>query len=164
MRLWLDPDKLATLGLTAVDVQNAIAGQIIQVAAGRLGQAPAPPDTAFEFQVNAVGQLSDPQQFGDIVIRGVTTTEAVVRLRDVVARVELGDLQHTPSARFNKKPAVFIAVYQTPGWNALEVDREIRSRMAELARRFPTGIDWEIEYDTTTFVSTSTHDVVITLG
>src|SRR3981189_2159330 len=163
VRVWFDPDKLATLGVTAVDVQNAIAEQNIQVAAGRLGQAPAPPDTAFEFQVNAVGRLSDPQQFGDIVIRAGTTSEAVVRLRDV-ARVELGALQYTSSARFNEKPAVFIAVYQTPGSNALEVDREIRSRMAELARRFPTGIDWEIKYDTTTFVSASMHDVVITLG
>jgi HAE1 family hydrophobic/amphiphilic exporter-1 len=163
MRVWLDPDKLATLGVTAVDVQNAIAEQNIQVAAGRLGQAPAPPDTAFEFQVNAVGRLSDPQQFGDIVIRAGATSEAVVRLRDV-ARVELGALQYGSSARFNEKPTVFIAVYQTPGSNALEVDREIRSKMAELAKRFPAGIDWAINYDTTSFVSASMHDVVITLG
>src|SRR5208283_6107132 len=78
MRVWLDPDKLATLGITAMDVQQAIEEQNIQVAAGRLGQAPAPPGTQFEFQVDAVGRLSDPQQFGNIVIRAGTTSEAVV--------------------------------------------------------------------------------------
>ena len=138
MRVWLDPDKLATLGITATDVQSAIAEQNIQVAAGRLGQTPAPPGTAFEFQVNAFGRLSDPQQFGDIVIRAGAASEAVVRLRDV-ARIELGAQQYTSSARMNEKPTVFIAVYQTPGSNALQVDQEIRTRMAELAKRFPKG-------------------------
>jgi multidrug efflux pump subunit AcrB len=123
-----------------MDVQQAIEEQNIQVAAGRLGQAPAPPGTQFEFQVDAVGRLSDPQQFGNIVIRAGTTSEAVVRLHDV-ARIELGALQYTSSARFNDKPTVFIAVYQTPGSNALQVDREIRTRMAELAKRFPAGSD-----------------------
>ena len=163
MRIWLDPDKLATLGITATDVQAAIAEQNIQVAAGKLGQAPAPPGTAFEFQVNAVGRLSDPQQFGDIVIRAGTASEAVVRLRDV-ARIELGAQQYTSSARMNELPTVFIAVYQTPGSNALQLDREVRDRMTELAKRFPKGIAWAINYDTTTFVSASMHDVVITLG
>jgi multidrug efflux pump subunit AcrB len=163
MRVWLDPDKLATLGIAATDVQAAIGEQNIQVAAGKLGQAPAPPGTEFEFQINAAGRLSDPQQFGDIVIRAGTTGEAVVRLRDV-ARIELGAQQYTSSARMNDKPTVFIAVYQTPGSNALQLDGEIRTRMTELARRFPTGIAWAINYDTTTFVSASMHDVVITLG
>ena len=163
MRVWLDPDKLATLGVTATDVQNAIAEQNVQVAAGRLGQAPAPPGTAFEYQVNAVGRLSDPQEFGNIVIRAGTASNAVVRLHDV-ARIELGAQQYTSSARLNDKPTVFIAVYQTPGSNALQVDQEIRSRMAELAKRFPAGIAWGIKYDTTTFVSASMHDVVFTLG
>jgi hydrophobe/amphiphile efflux-1 (HAE1) family protein len=163
MRVWLDPDKLATLGVTATDVELAIQEQNIQVAAGRLGQAPAPPDTAFEFQVEAVGRLSDPQQFGDIVIRAGTGSEAVVRLHDV-ARIELGAMQYTSSARFNDKPTVFIAVYQTPGSNALQVDQEIHARMAELGKRFPAGIAWGINYDTTTFVSASMHDVIYTLG
>src|SRR3984885_4862102 len=163
MRIWVDPDKLAPLGITATDVQSAIAEQNIQVAAGRLGQTPAPPGTAFEFQVNAVGRLSDPKQFGDIVIRAGTASEAVVRLRDV-ARIELGAQQYTSSARMNELPTVFIAVYQTPGSNALQLDREVRDRMTELAKRFPKGIAWAINYDTTTFVSASMHDVVITLG
>src|SRR6478672_5681817 len=83
MRLWLDPDKLANLGLTAVDVQNAIAEQNLQVAAGKIGQSPAPPGTSFELQVNATGRLADPQQFGDIVVRADAASGAVVRLRDV---------------------------------------------------------------------------------
>ena len=167
MRVWLDPDKLATLGVTAMDVQQAIQEQNIQVAAGRLGQAPAPPNTEFEFQVDAVGRLSDPQQFGDIVIRAGAangaSSEAVVRLHDV-ARIELGAMQYTSSARFNDKPTVFIAVYQIPGSNALQVDQEIHARMAELGKRFPAGIAWGINYDTTTFVSASMHDVIFTLG
>src|SRR5882762_57691 len=89
MRIWLDPDKLANLGITAVEVQNAIAEQNLQVAAGKLGQSPSPPGTAFELQVNALGRLSDPKQFGDIVVRAGTASEAAVRLRDV-ARIELG--------------------------------------------------------------------------
>src|SRR6516162_1189813 len=93
MRIWLDPDKLANLGITAVDVQNAIAEQNVQVAAGKIGQSPAPPGTPFEMQVNAVGRLSDPEQFGDIVVRAAAPDAAVVRLRDV-ARIELGALQY----------------------------------------------------------------------
>src|SRR5579863_8084054 len=88
MRIWLDPDKLAALGVTAVDVQNAVAEQNVQVAAGKIGQSPAPPGTPFEMQVNAEGRLSDPAEFSNIVIRADPGGGAVVRLRDV-ARVEL---------------------------------------------------------------------------
>ncbi|MBN9273818.1 MAG: efflux RND transporter permease subunit, partial [Mesorhizobium sp.] len=96
MRVWLDPDRMASLGITAVDVHNAIAEQNIQVAAGKIGQSPAPAGTPFEVQVNAVGRLSDPQQFGDIVLRADTATGAAVRLRDV-ARIELGALLYSSS-------------------------------------------------------------------
>jgi hydrophobe/amphiphile efflux-1 (HAE1) family protein len=163
MRIWLDPDKLAELGITATDVQNAIAEQNVQAAAGKLGQSPAPPGTEFEYQVNALGRLSDPAQFGNIVIRAGTVSEAVVHLRDV-ARIELGALQYTSSARMNARPAVFVAVYQTPGSNALQVDHEIRAEMARLGKRFPPGLAWRIPYDTTMFVSASMHDVMVTLA
>jgi hydrophobe/amphiphile efflux-1 (HAE1) family protein len=163
MRVWLDPDKLAELGITATDVQNAIAEQNVQAAAGKLGQSPAPPGTEFEYQVNALGRLSDPAQFGNIVIRAGTASEAVVHLRNV-ARIELGALQYTSSARMNARPAVFVAVYQTPGSNALQVDREIRAEMARLGKRFPPGLAWRIPYDTTMFVSASMHDVMVTLA
>src|SRR6201994_3460685 len=154
MRVWLDPDKLANLGITAVDVQSAIAEQNVQVVAGKLGQSPAPPGTMFEYQVNALGRLSDPAEFGNIVIRAGTGSEAVVHLRDV-ARIELGALQYTSSARLNDRPAVFVAVYQTPGSNALQVAQEVRAEMAQLSKRFPSGLAWRIPYDTTMFVSAS---------
>src|SRR5271157_3234050 len=93
MRIWLDPNKLSNLGITAVDVQQAVAEQNIQVAAGKIGQPPAPPGTPFEMQVNAVGRLSDPAQFGDIIVRANPATGSAVRLRDA-ARIELGALQY----------------------------------------------------------------------
>jgi HAE1 family hydrophobic/amphiphilic exporter-1 len=122
MRVWLDPDKLAKLGVTAVDVQNAIAEQNIQVAAGKIGGSPAPAGTMFTAQVNAMGRLSDPQQFDDIVIRAGTGSEATLRLRDV-GRTELGALQYTSSAKINDKPTVFVAVLPLPGSNALAMDQ-----------------------------------------
>ena len=147
MRIWLDPDKLAKLGITAVDVQNAIAEQNVQVAAGKLGQSPAPAGTAFEMQVNALGRLGDPEQFGDIVVRAGTGSEAAVRLRDV-ARIELGALQYTSSAHLNERPSVFVAVYQVPGSNALEIDSEVRAEMERFGKRFPR-VSAGIVYDTT---------------
>ena len=162
MRLWLDPDKLAQLGITAVDVQNAIAEQNVQVAAGRIGQSPAPSGTEFEFQITTLGRLADPQQFGDIVLRAGTDSSATVRVRDV-ARIELGALQYTSSANMNDKPSVFVAILQQPGSNALALDKAVRAKVAELAARFPKGIAYGILYDTTMFVSASMHDVLITL-
>jgi hydrophobe/amphiphile efflux-1 (HAE1) family protein len=163
MRLWLDPDKLANLGITAVDVQQAVAEQNVQVAAGKIGQSPAPPGTPFEMQVNALGRLSDPQQFGDIVVRADPASGAVVRLRDV-ARIELGALQYSSSAFFGKDPTVVLAVYQMPGSNALDLQANIKKKMDELSARFPKGIAYAMHYDTTRFVSASMHDVVITLA
>jgi hydrophobe/amphiphile efflux-1 (HAE1) family protein len=162
MRIWLDPDKLAKLGITAVDVQQAIAEQNVQVAAGKIGQSPAPAGTPFEMQVNATGRLSDPKQFGDITVRADPQTGAVVRLNDV-ARIELGALQYSSSAFFGNDPTVVLAVYQMPGSNALELQQHVKEKMEELKKRFPKGIAYAMHYDTTRFVSASMHDVVITL-
>ncbi len=163
MRIWLDPSRMSELGITATDVQQAIEDQNAQVVAGRLGQSPAPRGTEFEYQVNAEGRLTDPAQFGNIVIRAATGSEALVRLSDV-ARIQLGALQYTSSARLNRHPTVFIALYQTPGSNALQVAREVRTEMAQLSKRFPPGLAWRIPYDTTMFVSASMHDVLVTLA
>ncbi len=163
MRIWLDPDKLANLGITAVDVQQAIAEQNVQVAAGKIGQSPAPPGTPFEMQVNAVGRLSDPGQFGDIVVRVQPQDGAIVRLKDV-ARIELGALQYSSSAYFGKDPTVVLAIYQMPGSNALDLQKNVQAKMQDLAKRFPAGVDYAMHYDTTRFVAASMHDVVITLG
>ena len=163
MRVWLDPDKLANLGITAVDVKNAIEEQNIQVAAGKIGQSPAPAGTPFEMQVNAVGRLSDPKEFGNIVVRADPATGSTVRLRDV-ARIELGALQYSSSAFFGKDPTVVLAVFQMPGSNALQLQERVKDKMQELSKRFPKGIAYAMHYDTTRFVAASMHDVVITLA
>jgi HAE1 family hydrophobic/amphiphilic exporter-1 len=162
MRVWLDPDRMAALGITAVDVQNVIAEQNIQVAAGKIGQSPAPAGTAFEMQVNARGRLSDPAQFGDIVVRTGKEDGAIVRLRDV-ARIELGALQYSSSTDFNGSQSIVLAVFQSPGSNALELQSQVNAKMEELAKRFPKGIAYHTYYDTTRFVSASMHDVLVTL-
>ncbi|MBS0253015.1 MAG: efflux RND transporter permease subunit [Proteobacteria bacterium] len=162
MRLWLDPDKLSQLGITAVDVQNAVAEQNIQVAAGKIGQSPAPPGTPFEMQINATGRLSSPEEFGNIVLRANPSTGAIVRLRDV-ARIELGALQYSSTAFFGKDPSVVLAVFQMPGSNALELQERVLAKMKELSKRFPKGISYAMHYDTTRFVSAAMHDVVFTL-
>src|SRR5712672_4737468 len=163
MRIWLDPDKLAKLGITAVDVQQAVAEQNVQVAAGKIGQSPAPEGTPFEMQVNAVGRLSDPAQFGDIVVRANAGAGSVVRLRDV-ARIELGALQYASTAFFGEDPTVVLAIYQMAGSNALDLQQSVKDKMEELSKRFPKGIAYGMHYDTTRFVSAAMHDVVVTLA
>jgi HAE1 family hydrophobic/amphiphilic exporter-1 len=163
MRIWLDPDKLANLGVTAVDVQQAVEEQNVQVAAGKIGQSPAPVGTPFEMQVNAVGRLSDPEQFKDIVVRADPAAGSVVRLRDV-ARVELGALQYASTAFFGKDPTVVLAVFQMPGSNALQLQERVKGKMDQLSKRFPKGIEYAMHYDTTRFVSAAMHDVIVTLG
>ena len=163
MRIWLDPDRLSNLGITAVDVQNAVAEQNVQVAAGKIGQSPAPEGTPFEMQVNAVGRLADANEFGDIVVRANPVDGSVVRLRDV-ARIELGALQYSSSAFFGDKPSVVVAVFQSPGSNALELQQRVKVKMEELSKRFPKGIEYAMHYDTTRFVSAAMHDVLLTLG
>jgi HAE1 family hydrophobic/amphiphilic exporter-1 len=162
MRVWLDPDKLANLGITAVDVQQAIQEQNVQVAAGKIGQSPAPAGTPFEMQVNTTGRLSDPEQFRDIVVRTDAKAGSVVRLRDV-ARVELGALQYASSGFFGKDPTVVVALYQRPGSNALQLQQRVKAKMDELSQRFPKGVEYAMHYDTTRFVSAAMHDVIITL-
>ncbi len=162
MRVWLDPDKLANLGLTAVDIQQAVAEQNVQVAAGKIGQAPAPAGTAFEMQVNAVGRLSNPEEFGEIVVRSDPAKGSAVRLKDV-ARLELGALTYTSSAFFGEDPTVVLAIFQAAGSNALQLKQNVKAKMDELAKRFPPGIEYAMHYDTTKFVSASMHDVVVTL-
>ena len=162
MRVWLDPDKLANLGITAVDVQQAVQEQNVQVAAGKIGQPPTPAGTAFEVQVNARGRLSDPEQFGEIVVRANSAAGSLVRLRDV-ARIELGALLYSSSTYFNEKPTIVLGVFQAPGSNSLQLKENVEAKMKELAERFPQGISYGIFYDTTRFVSAAMEDVVKTL-
>lgn len=163
MRVWVDPDKMARLGVTAVDVQNAIAEQNVQVAAGKVGEAPAPKGTLFEYQINALGRLSTPEEFGNIILKAGPSSNAIVRLKDV-SRIELGALEYTSTAHLDKKPTIVIGIFQMPGSNALELDRQVKAKMAELSQRFPRGMTYSIKYDTTKFVSESMKEVILTLA
>jgi hydrophobe/amphiphile efflux-1 (HAE1) family protein len=163
MRIWLDPDRMARLGVTAADVQLAILEQNLQVASGKLGQAPSPANQAFELQINTLGRLTDVEQFEDIVVRAGHGSTAIVRMRDL-GRVELGALSYNSNAYQGDKPTVIMAVYQLPGANALDLGKQVRAKMTDLSLRFPPGIGYEIKYDTTMFVSASLREVVITLA
>ncbi len=163
MRVWLNPDRLAQLGVTAAQVQSAIAEQNQQVAGGKLGEAPSPPNQQFELQINTLGRLTDVHAFENIIIRAGNGSAAMIRLKDI-ARVELGAQSYDSNAYLNGKPTVLLAVYQLPGANALALDKLVRAKMAELAPHFPPGIAYTIKYDTTMFVSASLREVVITLG
>ena len=161
MRIWLDPDKLARLGLTASDVAEAVRRQNVQAPAGQIGMPPAPPGQEFQLTVQVKGRLVDPEEFADSIVRTGRGAE-IVRIRDV-GRVELGSQSYGAFTRLNGKPTCTIQVFQLPGANALDVVKQIRALMAEQARSFPSGVTYSIPYDTTKFVTASIHEVVKTL-
>jgi NodT family efflux transporter outer membrane factor (OMF) lipoprotein len=161
MRVWLDPERLATLNLTAGDVIQALREQNVQVAAGVLGQPPVPQGNAHQLNVNALGRLIDEGQFGEIVIK-TGEDRRITRLRDV-ARVELGARDYAVNSYLNGQQAVAMVVFQRPGSNALATSTSIRKTMAELSQRFPQGLEYQIVYDPTIFVRESINAVVRTL-
>src|SRR5262245_60174124 len=162
MRLWLDPQKLASRSMTPGDVVDAVQEQNIQVAAGVVGGPPLPAGvTDFQYTVSALGRLTEPQQFADIVVK-TGADGRITRVRDV-ARVELGAADYTTSFAYNGKPSVGIGIFQLPGTNAIQTANLIYARMAELKKNFPPGLDYAIPYDTTIFVRSSIKDVVKTL-
>jgi len=163
MRIWLDPNLLKARGLTTEDVVQAIQEQNVQVAAGKVGAAPAPPGTPFELTVNTQGRFSSTEQFADIII---ATGEGgrVLRVRDV-AEVELGSESYTFNSTYGGRPTASIAIYQLPGANALETAALIEEKMQELAAdsSWPAGIEYDIPFDTTRFVEASIAEVYNTL-
>jgi multidrug efflux pump len=161
MRIWIDPDKLVGYNLSAADVNNAIRAQNAQVSAGTLGDLPNMPGQGVSATIVVPGQLSTPEQFGDIVLRS-TPDGATVRLKDV-ARVELNAQTFASSARLNGKPSTGIGVQLSPSGNALATADAIRKRMGELAPYFPKGMKWGIPYDSSRFVRISISQVVETL-
>ncbi len=162
MRIWIDPQKLAAQNLTAGDVVSAIREQNVQVAAGVVGAPPLPAGaTDFQYTVNAQGQLSDPAQFGEIVVKSGGGT-SLTRIKDV-ARVELGASDYSVASSLNGQPATGIGIFQLPGSNAVATANAIYARMEELKKSFPDGIDYKIPYDTTLFVRQSIKDVIKTL-
>jgi hydrophobe/amphiphile efflux-1 (HAE1) family protein len=161
MRVWLDPDRLQSLGLTATDVTSAMQGQNIQVASGVLDQPPVAHPGAFQIAVQTLGRLADPDEFGTIVVK--QTPGAVVRLKDV-ARVELAALDYSSNSYLDHDPAVALAIFQRPGSNALETAQGVSRLMVELAKRFPPGIKYAIVYNPTQFIQESVNAVVETIG
>jgi len=161
MRIWLDPDRLQSLGLTATDVTNALQAQNIQVASGVLDQPPVANPGAFQVAVQTLGRLDTPEEFGSIVVK--ETPGAVVRLRDIAA-VQLAALDYSSNSYLDHDPAVALAIFQRPGSNALATAKGVIDLMAKLAQRFPSGVKYAIVYNPTQFIQQSVDAVIDTIG
>jgi hydrophobe/amphiphile efflux-1 (HAE1) family protein len=161
MRIWLDPQKLAGRSMTAGDVVGAIREQNVQVAAGVVGSQPMTKGVDHQLLINAYGRLSSEEEFGEIIIKTGDNGE-LTRLKDV-ARVELGTSEYGIIGYLDRSPAVAIAIFQAPGSNALQLADNVRATMADLARNFPTGVEYRVVYDPTQFVRHSIDAVIKTL-
>ncbi len=160
MRVWLDPNRVAALGMNAGDVISAIQAQNQQAAAGSLGAQPAG-GSEFQLLINVRGRLLDEREFGDIIIKTGESGE-ISRLKDV-ARIELGADYYTLRSLLNNRPAAALPIFQAPGSNAIQISDDVRATMAELSKAFPEGLDYDIVYDPTVFVRGSIKAVVNTL-
>ena len=173
MRIWLDPRKLKARNLTTEVVLNAIREQNVQVAAGQVGQYPSPKAQGFQYNVTTLGRLSDPEEFGEIIVKvdesGMTDTDEngrgsarLTRVKDV-ATVELGSQVYDQWCEIGGDPAATLAVFQLPGANALDVAKNVKKAMDRLAPSFPEGLKYIIPFDTTIFVNESIFEVYKTL-
>ena len=158
MRVWLDPEKLASINLTTTDVIKSLQEQNVQVAAGQIGQPPTKTSLDFQYTMNTLGRLTTPEQFGDIILKTGESGQ-VIRVGDV-ARIELGAKNRDQSCTLDGKPSVGLAMFQLPGSNALATADRIRACMTQLKQNFPEGLDYAIVYDTTPFIRESIHEVV----
>ena len=161
MRIWIDPQRMAFRSLTAADVVGAITAQNAQVAAGRLGQPPVATGQVFQYTISTLGRLLDVNQFADMIIK-TDDQGRIVRLKDV-ATIELGAREYDQNCTLDGRSSVALSVYQRPGSNALETARVVREKMDELQARFPSGLDYQIVYDTTPFIQESVNEVFNTL-
>ena len=162
MRLWLQPDRMASLDLTSLDIQQAISLQNQQFGAGQLGQAPTDGPVEMTFPVVTEGRFTEPREFEDIIIRADSEGSAIVRLKDV-GRAEEGQKSYLLRSTLNGSPATFIAIYQQPGSNAIEVAEQVVATLDELKQSFPEGIDYKVSFDTTKVIQASIDEVVETL-
>jgi HAE1 family hydrophobic/amphiphilic exporter-1 len=163
MRVWLDPQKLYTYGLTPGEVSNTIQQQSQPVTAGQVGAPPAPKGQDFQFTVDIQGRLSTPDEFANIVVKSEQGNGGrILRLKDI-GRVELGAQTYTMTSKLNNRPNAGIAIYQLPEANALDVAKRVNAKMAELGKAFPKGLVYEVPFDTTRFVNASIHEVFLTL-
>ena len=161
MRIWVKPDRLATLGVTASDVVNAVQAQNTVNPAGQVGGEPSVEGQQFTYAVRAQGRLQTPEEFGDIVVRE-SADGGVVRVKDV-ASVELGSQDYNIATRLNGKPAAVLGIYQLPGSNAVEAAKGVRKLMAEMEQKFPADLEYAITLDTTEAVLVGIEEIVITL-
>jgi HAE1 family hydrophobic/amphiphilic exporter-1 len=161
MRIWLDPQRLSNYGMTPTDVANAISAQNIQAAVGRIGAQPMAADQQFQINITTLGRLTTIEQFQNLILR-TNSDGSIVRVSDV-ARVELGAQSSDRFSTYQGQPAASIAVYQAPGSNAVATGNAIRATLEQLSSRFPEGMSYSVDYDTTLFVKASIHDVVKTL-
>jgi hydrophobic/amphiphilic exporter-1 (mainly G- bacteria), HAE1 family len=163
MRLWLDPEKLKARNLTTEDVVSAVREQNVQVAAGQVGEPPAPPGQSTQLSITTLGRLSDPKEFADIILKTESGPSARITRVGDVGRVELGGQVYDQYFQVNGKPAAGMAVFQLPGANALDVAKKIRQKMEQLKHRFPQGLVYDIPFNPTRFVTASIHEVYWTL-
>ena len=161
MRIWYQIDSLTSFGLTPTDIVNAVQSQNVQAAVGQIGAQPMPDDQQIQISLQTQGRLTDARQFENIILRA-NPDGSVVRLRDV-ARVELNAQSYSVSTRFNGSNAAVIAIYQSPGSNAVAAAGAVRKALDDLKSRFPAGIDYKVAYDTTVFVNDTIGEVIKTL-
>ena len=153
MRIWLNPDRLAAVNLSPIEVIDALKEQNTQVAAGRLNQPPSDTGAAFELLINARGRLETPNEFGDIIVK-YTPDGRIIHLKDI-ARIELGAYSYSNESYINQKSSVSMGVYQLPGTNAIETVKRLRAELEEMKKSFPDDVDYIIGYDTTEYVQES---------
>jgi len=161
MRIWLDPEKLKARSLNAQDVVQALQQQSQEVTAGQVGMPPAPAGVDFQYTIELQGRLADVDQFQNVIVKTGDNGQ-ITRLRDV-GRVELGAQTYSQSFNLDGKPAAGIGIFQSPGANALQVEHEVKEKMAALSRAFPQGLVYTVPFDTTVFVNASIHEVYKTL-
>ncbi|MET0409468.1 MAG: efflux RND transporter permease subunit, partial [Hyphomicrobium sp.] len=160
MRVWLDPDRLQSLALTASDVVTALQGQNVQVAAGILNQPPIKDPGAFQVTVQTQGRLIDPKEFGNIIVK--QSSNSVVRVKDV-ARVELAGLDYGVNSYLDKQAAVGLGIFQLPGSNAIDTAKKIQDTMKDVSKNFPPGLEYTIVYNPTDFIQQSVNAVIHTI-
>lgn len=162
LRVWVQPDKMAKLGVTATDVIAALQTQNNVNPAGQIGGEPVPLGQQFTYTVRTQGRLITPEEFGNVILRA-GTDGSVLHLRDV-ARIELGTQTYNLTARYNSAPAGAMGIYQLPGSNAVEVAQGVQKRLKELSANFPAGVRYDVPLDTTKAVTAGIHEITLTLG
>jgi multidrug efflux pump len=160
MRIWLRPDRMASLGITAADVAQSIREQNLQVPAGQVGQPPATRGQSFQYSLRVKGRLTDTEEFADVIV-GSKPDGSFIRIRDI-GRVELGAKSYSNVSTFDGKPAAAISIALVPGANALETAGLVNAQLERLAAGFPQGMDYSIVYDSSAFVEASVHEVIMT--